>query len=194
MDFFDVVKNRGSYRGEFKKGEIPKDDLLKILDAGIRAPSGGNLQSTSFYAVTDYNIRSKLAEIFPTPTVKTAPVILVVTSKVIPYGENVEMQFEIEDYAAAVENILLAITALGYAGVWMDGMMRSGGRNEGKSLGYAGVWVDEMMKSETKSEQVHKLLQISQDETARTIIPFGIPIDMVVQKEKKPLSERAHII
>ena len=53
MEFFDVIKNRGSYRGEFEKADIPQEDLRRILDAGIRAPSGYNLQTTTFYAVTN---------------------------------------------------------------------------------------------------------------------------------------------
>ena len=77
MEFFDVIKNRGSYRGEFEKADIPQEDLRRILDAGIRAPSGYNLQTTTFYAVTNETLRHALAEIFPTKAVKTAPVIIV---------------------------------------------------------------------------------------------------------------------
>lgn len=43
MEFFDVVKSRGSYRGEFLPVEVTEEDLNQILDAGIRAPSGYNL-------------------------------------------------------------------------------------------------------------------------------------------------------
>lgn len=70
MEFFDVIKNRGSYRGEFEKADIPQEDLRRILDAGIRAPSGYNLQTTTFYAVTNETLRHALAEIFPTKAVK----------------------------------------------------------------------------------------------------------------------------
>ena len=34
------------------------------------------------------------------------------------------ISFAVEDCAAAVENMLLAITALGYATVWLDGALR----------------------------------------------------------------------
>ena len=63
MEFFDVIKNRGSYRGEFEKADIPQEDLRRILDAGIRAPSGYNLQTTTFYAVTNETLRHALAAI-----------------------------------------------------------------------------------------------------------------------------------
>ena len=171
MDFFDVIRNRGSYRGEFKKGSVPQEDLDLILEAGVRAPSGLNMQTTTFYAVTDEELREKISEVFPTKAVETAPVILVLTSKLVYAGES-QMQFEIEDYSAATENMLLAITALGYAGVWMDGMMRFEGN------------VDKM----------RQILSIPEDENIRTIVPFGKPVDPVTQKEKKPVEERAHIL
>lgn len=83
MEFFDVIARRGSYRGEFEQSSIPQEELYRILDAGIRAPSGYNLQTATFYAVTDELLRRSLAEIFPTKAVQTAPVILVVTSQCI---------------------------------------------------------------------------------------------------------------
>ena len=46
---------------EFENTSIPLEDLKKNLDAGMHAPSGYNLQTTTFYAVTDGEIRKKLA-------------------------------------------------------------------------------------------------------------------------------------
>ena len=53
MDILDVIKNRTSYRGKYKSTPVPKDDLIKILEAGAAAPSGCNKQTTSFIAVDD---------------------------------------------------------------------------------------------------------------------------------------------
>ena len=171
MEFFDVIARRGSYRGEFEQSSIPQEELYRILDAGIRAPSGYNLQTATFYAVTDELLRRSLAEIFPTKAVQTAPVILVVTSQCIHSGDH-NLQFETEDYAAATENIMLAITASGYAGVWMDGMMKFDGH----------------------TDAVRQLLHIPDSETPRTIIPFGKPAGPVSQRPKKAFHERVHIL
>lgn len=171
MEFFEAVKNRGSYRGAFAQEAVGQEALARILEAGVRAPSGYNLQTTTFYAVTDAALRAKLAEIFPTKAMQTAPVVLVVTSRVVRGGEH-GLQFATEDYAAAVENLLLAITASGYAGVWMDGMM----------------------KLEDHAARVRALLHIPDDETPRTVIPFGRPLEPVTQRPKKPLSERVRLL
>lgn len=82
------------------------------------------------------------------------------------------LDFEMVDYGAATENIMLAITALGYAGVWMDGMVRLDG----------------------VGEKLSSLLSVPEGKTIRTIIPFGKPAKEVKQREKKPMAERAKII
>ena len=170
MEFFDVVKNRGSYRGEFLPEAVRDEDLEKILDAGIRAPSGYNLQTTSFIAVKDARLRAEIAGILSTPATRTAPVILVVLSAFDDSHEG--LSFEMVDYGAATENIMLAITALGYAGVWMDGMVRLDGARE----------------------KLTALLSIPEGKTIRTIIPLGRPAKEVKQREKKPFAQRVQIL
>ncbi|NLV98292.1 MAG: nitroreductase, partial [Clostridiaceae bacterium] len=119
MEFFEVIRKRHSYRGSFQPLAVPEEDIHAIMEAGLRAPSGYNQQTTSFIVVTDADLRKKIAELVPTAALKTAPVIVIPVSKHQVTHEN--LAFEIEDYAASVENIMLAITAKGYAGVWMDG-------------------------------------------------------------------------
>lgn len=170
MDLFEAMEKRYSYRGEFKNQEIPKEDMRKMLDAAIRAPSGLNGQSTSFVVVTDPAVRAKLNEIFPHPGIASAPVNIVITTKRIEVYKGVA--FEIQDYGAATENLLLAVTGLGYATVWTDGQMMDEGR----------------------PEKVAKLLNIPADETPRAILPVGVPVSPGTQKEKKPLEERVRFV
>ena len=63
MDFFDAVNKRASYREEFDGAEICNTDLKEIVEAGIKAPSGYNRQTTSFIIVTNPEVKSKLAEL-----------------------------------------------------------------------------------------------------------------------------------
>lgn len=171
MEFFEVIKKRASYREAFKNVDIPEQDIRDIVTAGIMAPSGYNMQTTTFVVVEDERIREQMAEVWPTKAMKTAPVILAAVSEVkineAPGAAN--FSFATEDYAAAVENIMLAIVDKGYAGVWMDGMTR--------------------MDAE-KYEKLTELLNIPENMTLRTIIPFGVPEKEVKMKEKKAFEER----
>ena len=165
MDFFEVVNRRGSYRDKFEQKAVPDKDIRKILDAAIKAPSGYNLQTTSFVVVTDPRLRSEIGELMPSEATKTAPVILVVTSE---HVEADGLCFEIEDYASATETMLLAITEMGYAGVWMDGDTKLDGN----------------------FEKIKKLLALPTEQTVRTIVPMGVPEKEVKQNTRKAFEER----
>ena len=53
MNVLEAISKRHSYRGKFKSDPIPKEDLIKIMQAGLEAPSGCNKQTTSLIAVDD---------------------------------------------------------------------------------------------------------------------------------------------
>lgn len=67
MDFFEAIEKRYSFRGEYKAQAVSEKDMRKILDAGIRAPSGRNGQTTSFIAVTDKDLLKKLPALSISP-------------------------------------------------------------------------------------------------------------------------------
>ena len=169
MDFFEAIKKRYSYRGPFTDKTVSEEIMNKILDAGIRAPSGCNAQTTSFIAVTDKTLLNEIASVIDKPVVKTAPLIIaVVTEKKTVFDD---VSFEIEDYAAAVENMLLAATALGCASLWLDGYTRRG----------------------TNSTQLAKLLRVPAHLTVRTILPIGYPAEQGKQNERFPFAQRVHL-
>ena len=166
MDFFAAVKQRYSHRTAYTSTPVSKEDLTKILDAGLRAPSGCNAQTTSFIVVTNADLRKQMAEFLPAEAIRTAPVLIIgVTEKVtFDFG----LDFEVEDYSAAVENILLAATALGYASCWYDG----GTRLEGRDVALA------------------KLLGVPEGKQVRTILPIGVPEVVGTQAKRKAFGER----
>jgi nitroreductase len=47
-----------------KPDPIPKDVVARILDAAVRSPSGGNMQTWKFLVVTDPAVRNKLAPLY----------------------------------------------------------------------------------------------------------------------------------
>jgi len=170
MDFFETIEKRHSYRGLYEDSAVPESDLVKILDAGIRAPSGHNAQSTSFFVVTNNDLIKEISELFKynKKTIATASAIIVVATRKITFNHIISADYELEDYGAAVQNILLAVTALGYASVWLDGECRLDGAD--KALA--------------------KLLDISDELKVRTILPIGIPQKIGKQTPRKPFDER----
>lgn len=137
MDILAVIKNRTSYRGKYKSTPIPKDDLIKILEAGAAAPSGCNKQTTSFIAVDDKKLLGELKSLIVPPIAETAPCfILVLTRKIYAYKDKC---FNVQDYSAAIENMLLAVKALGYESCWYEGHITDDDDIAGKLAEHMGI-------------------------------------------------------
>lgn len=168
MDVFEAINKRYSYRGPFRDVPIPREHLRKIVEAGIRAPSGKNAQTTSFVIVDDPVLIRQIAALFENkPVCSTAKAMIVCVTDPRPVMGDVS--FHVEDCAAAVENILLAITALGYATVWIDGALR-----------YNRI-----------AERIGELLGIPSDRIVRVLLPVGVPAEPGTQREKLPFEQRA---
>jgi nitroreductase len=167
MDVFEAISKRYSYRGEFTETPVPRTDLEKIVQAGIQAPSGKNEQVVSFVIVDDAELLSIIARIIDKPVCVTARAMIVCV--VDPRAVYGDISFAAEDCAAAVENMLLAITALGYATVWLDGVLRH----------------------ENRAARIGKLLGVPPDRNVRIVLPIGVPAVPGVQKEKLPFKQRA---
>ncbi len=48
----------------FKPDPVPDEVLARLIDAGVRAPTGSNLQNWRFVIVTDPGLRRRLAELY----------------------------------------------------------------------------------------------------------------------------------
>ena len=106
MNTFEAIFERCSYRGKYLPTAVPREHLRKIMEAGCAAPSGCNKQTTSFIAVDDPEVMSKLHAVIDPPVGETAPaMICVLTRRIIAYRDRT---FYIQDYAAAIENIVKA--------------------------------------------------------------------------------------
>ena len=119
MNVIEIINKRHSYRGRYLSKQVPKDDLVKIMEAGMAAPSGCNKQTTSFISVDDPDILKKIKEVINPPVCETAPAIIVVlTQRINAYRDRC---FAVQDYSAAIENMLLTIVELGYQSCWYEG-------------------------------------------------------------------------
>ena len=121
MGMIDTIKARHSYRGKYKPDPIPKNNLRLIMEAGLAAPSGCNRQTTSLICVDDAEILKRVHSAMDLSIGETAPaMICVLTERINVYGDRC---FAVQDYSAAIENMLLAIVELGYQSCWYEGQI-----------------------------------------------------------------------
>lgn len=119
MNILELIQSRTSYRGPYQPGPVPREDLRRILEAGLAAPSGCNKQTASFIAIDDPELLAELKAVIDPPVAQTAPAaVCVLTRKIYAYRDRC---FNVQDYSAAIENMLLAIKALGYESCWYEG-------------------------------------------------------------------------
>ncbi len=100
MDLFEAIEKRASVRA-FVPVEVPEGDLLKIADAGRRAPSGGNRQPLQFIIVREPETLKALARVQACFATASAAIGIIADPAV--------SRWWLEDAAAAAENMLLAI-------------------------------------------------------------------------------------
>ena len=158
METLETIRRRRTVR-EFTGDPIPRSDLETIVDAGRLAPSGYNRQPWDFIVVTEQAMIDELKIAAQWMEQAGAIIALVLDAE--------STKFWLEDGAAAVENMLLAATALGYGSCWLQGY------------------------TEPLEEQFKTLLDVPSDKRLLTLIPVGVPVTWP-QKEKKTLNEVIH--
>lgn len=168
METMKTILTRRSYRGKYLPDSVPREHLKMILEAGLAAPSGCNKQTTSLIAVDDSELLTRLHAVIDPPIGETAPaMICVLTEQLIAYRNRT---FYVQDYAAAIENMLLAIESLGYASCWIEGHITDTDRIGRKMADILGV-----------PEHMELVC----------FLPVGRPAEAAKEPSKKPFDERA---
>lgn len=166
MDLFEAINRRVSIRA-FKGDPLREGDLEKILGAAILAPSAGNTQPWYFIVTKKRAIKQALAEAaLGQSFMSEAPIIITVcaaeSGSALRYGVRGRELYCLQDTAAAVENILLSATALGYGTCWV------GAFDEGA---------------------VKEALGVPVGIRPVALIPLGLPDEDPPRVKRKPLGE-----
>ena len=147
---------------------MPREHLTAILQAGLAAPSGCNRQTVSLIAVDDPEVLNKLRAVIDPPVAETAPAMICVLSrKIIAYRDRC---FSVQDYAAAIENMLLEITALGYQSCWYEGHITD---------------------TDRIGDRMASILSVPDEYELVCVLPVGIGVDAPGRPPKKAMEERA---
>ncbi len=157
MDALEAIKKRRSVR-DFTGDVISREDLEKIVDAGRLAATGSNKQPWDFIVITERNMIENL---------KVASQWMEKAGAIIAVVMDPSSRWWVEDGAAAVENMLIASTALGYGSCWLEGYTLP------------------------REEEFKKLLGVPDDKRLLTLVPIGVPTEWPTI-EKKPLEEVIH--
>ena len=163
----DTIAVRHSYRGKFSTDPVSREDLMKIANAGINAPSGCNKQTTDLVVVDEPATLDAIKAVIDPPVAQTAPAFIVVlTRRINAYRDRC---FAIQDYSAAIENMLLAIVELGYQSCWYEGHITDDDRI---------------------CDKIAAILGVPDEYDVVCVLPVGKAIDEFHAPSKKSFSER----
>ena len=108
-----LLKRRSvrKYSGE----PVGTDELTKLLEAAMAAPSAKNRQPWHFVVVQDKKTLKKLSEAHP-----YGKMLVGAAAAIAVCGDmNVAPDYWIQDCSASTENILISVAALGLGAVWL---------------------------------------------------------------------------
>lgn len=154
MDALEAIRKRRSVR-KYTGEPISRDHLGTIVDAGRLAATGYNRQPWVFVVVTDHEMIERFTVV--SDAVKSAAAVIAVVM-------DDSSKFWLEDASAAVENMLIASTALGYGSCWL----------EGRTLAH--------------EQELKSWLGVPEEKRLITLVSVGVPVEWP-SKQKKPLGE-----
>jgi nitroreductase len=150
MEALEAIRKRRSVR-DYTGDPVPKKDLETIIDAGRLAATGSNQQPWDFIVITDYDMIKQLQ--VAAEWMKNAGAIIAVVM-------DPDSRWWVEDGSAAVENMLIASTALGYGSCWLEGYTLP------------------------REEEFKALLNIPKEKRLLTLVPIGVPTSWPTRKKK----------
>jgi nitroreductase len=157
MDAIEAIQKRRSIR-KYTGEPVPRAALEAMVDAGRMAASGNNRQPWDFIVVTDRQMIGRL---------KVASEWMAKAGAIIAVVLDPTSRWWLEDGAAAIENILIACTALGYGACWLEGYTLP------------------------REEEFKDLLGVPGEMRLLTLIPIGVPAESPT-RAKKPLEDVLH--
>jgi len=161
QDFLDLIRTRRSIR-KFTKEHIDDTTIEKIIEMGTWAPSGLNNQPWRFVIVRDKEIKDKLAQQTKySPIIENAPVCIAVF---LDNAASYDRVKDIQAIGACLQNMLLAIHAMGLGGVWLGEILKN-------------------------RKEVEKLLGVPEPCELMAVIAFGRPAEEKGEGRRKPIEE-----
>jgi nitroreductase len=169
MSLSDAIINRRSIR-TYKKQELPKATVEKLLEAARQAPSAGNVQPWKFVVAQSQKMKESVSEAaYGQKSLLEASVIIVVCADEKraeeSYGQRGKSLYCIQDTAAAIQNILLSACSLGLGTCWIGAF---------------------------EEAEVKKAINAPKEVRPVALIPVGYPNESPKARLRRPLTEIVH--
>lgn len=164
MSVLDVIRERRSVR-VYKSDPIPKESILRILEAARLAPSGKNLQPWKFVVVQDVELKKRLAKASNQQDfIADAPLIIVACGFPDECYQTMGryMKSWPVDVTIALEHLILQAQEEGLGTCWIGSF---------------------------EEEEVKSLLDVPEHVKVLALTPLGYPGEVPEFRGRKPLEK-----
>lgn len=211
MEFTELVRKRRSIR-KYKDTPIPDEDIVRVIEAAVAAPSGCNSQCWHFVALKGPEKTAALATVVEkgveeffndrlTPPYegfleerkkaltffKKAPVVIVVFLTPLTYYDQRVMKLY-TDNGYSYRDVM---DMLGYPDVLSVGAAIENMLLAVEDMGYGACWMNDPVIAENG---IKRFLNISGEYRLMSLIPIGVPAYTPRTKAMKPLSDVLDIL
>lgn len=156
-DTIAAIMERRSIR-QYKPEPIPIEDLKTILEAGRQAPSAANLQPWHFIVVRDPEVKRALSEAC-NEQMWMADADVIIAGLSVP---SISPRWHDKDVMIAMQNMILAATALGYGTCWIGAF---------------------------NPQKVKQVLGIPEEVNVVALTPVGVPAEKLQPRPRKDWSK-----
>ncbi len=154
----NTIFTRRSIR-KYTNEPVREKDLMRIIKAGMNAPSAGNEQPWYFVIINDRDKLKAIADFHPYAQMAREATVAILVCGDPRLEKHKEMW--IQDCSAATQNMLLEITDIGLGGVWVG-----------------------IFPREKRMEGIRDLLNIPSNIIPFSLIPLGYPAENKMPNDK----------
>jgi nitroreductase len=103
----------------YAPGDVPEADVQLMLDAAMAAPSAVAKDPWRFVVVRSQAQRDLLVKELPNGAMLADAALGIVVCGDLEQAHDKQLSYLLQDCSAAIENLLLAVPALGYGACWL---------------------------------------------------------------------------
>lgn len=179
-DFYETLFSHRSIR-KYKSDPIPEDVLMRILEAGLRASSSGNMQAYSIIVTTKEEIKEKLLpHHFNQSMVMEAPALVTFCADF----HRMRMWLEMNDAPENFDNFMSFLIGM------IDASLAS--QNVALAAQAEGLGICYMGTTLASSAEIAKVLNLPKHVVPVVGFSLGYPDEMPETRDRLPLSGIIH--
>ena len=187
IGLFEAIDTQRGLR-QFKPDPVPDEMITRLLQAAIKAPSGGVRQGWSFIVIRDEETRRKIGDLY-----RTGSRFDIRDDMTVQQRRVYRRAQHLEDHMEDVPVFILACIEGGSGGPVSGGSIYPAVQNillAARGLGLASVLTTRQSRFES---EIKEMLGIPENVTTAAILPIGFPAEGVRYgpTRRRPLEEVA---